>query len=86
MTGNAFGTLKVQWKCQLQRNEAHISRMLTLVAVCAILHKFCEVRGVEFNLEWLEDLGRTDINRTVAETEDEVTRSAERIRIALHST
>ena len=37
----------------MKRNDTNISRMPTVVAVCAILHNICEVHGDEFNQEWL---------------------------------
>ena len=83
VTENAFGRLKGRWRCLLKRIDTHISRMPTVVAVCAILHNICEIHGDEFNHEWLENLEEIAINCTVAETEDEVATSAERIRKAL---
>ena len=52
---NAFGRLKGQWRCLLKRNNTHISRMPTVVTICAILHNVCEVHGNEFNHEWIEN-------------------------------
>ena len=70
VTDNTFGILKGQWRCLVKRNDAHISRMSTVVAVCAILHNICEIHGDKFNHEWFEDLEEIAINHPVAETED----------------
>ena len=79
---NAFGRLKGRWRCLLKRNDCHISRMPTIVTVCAILHNICEVHGDEFNHEWIQDGENTAVHPRAAD-EDRVGQCAEEIRNAI---
>ena len=79
---NAFGRLKGRWRCLLKRNDCHISRMPTIVTVCAILHNICEVHGDEFNHEWIQDGENTAVHPRAAD-EDRVGQRAEEIRNAI---
>ena len=47
--------LKGRWRCLLKRSDTHISRMPTVITVCAMLHNICELHRDEFNHDWIED-------------------------------
>ena len=72
-----LGNLK-QGGCVHLKEMKHISRMPTVIAICATLH-ICEIHRNKFNHKWLKDLEEVAINRTVTETENQVATSAERV-------
>ena len=63
-----------------ERND-NVSRIPTMVTVCAILHNICEVHGDEFDQEWLTNAD--DIIHSVDIEREDSAGGAEDTRYAL---
>ena len=50
---NAFGHLKVRWRCVLKRNDCDLELVQIQVAACCTLNNICEENGEVFQEEWL---------------------------------
>ena len=52
----AFGRLKAHWRRLSKQNDMSIGNVPNVVAACCVLHNICEIRGDEFNGEWLQEV------------------------------
>lgn len=78
---NAFGRLKMRWRCLSKRLDCNLPHVVDTVTACVILHNMCETNGDSFMEEWRTPDTRNDAQQSVVNS-SAPTREAVRDAIA----
>ena len=80
---NAFGRLKMRWRCLSKRLDCKLEHVVDTVAACVTLHYMCEMIGDSFLDEWRTRQERNNTSEVHHSTPSSSTPSGGDVRDAI---